>query len=403
MENDPTAGYIVYSILVILDFFMYGLAGAMEVLRTKDIARDSVEDFGPGYGRLIKLIDFSHKCADFVQVFIAIINFGAGISFVYLSYCKIPISILVILLVVYVGIGIVMPRIIGCKLPEKWTDAYTTPEEEIINMVNESHEQGMIQASEAEMISNIFELDEKQAQDIMTQRNDINGIDSAMSLGKAVEYMLSNKNSRYPVYEDNIDHIIGILHLKDAMRYQMMPDADPLFLSERMLKESEGLLREVLFVPKTKNINELFRKMQSTKTHMVIVVDEYGQTEGLVAMEDILEEIVGNILDEYDTEEEFIEEAGSGEYIIEGKTPLEELEDRFGIVFDEESFDTINGFLISKLDRIPEENEDFEIEHQGYLFKILSVEHKMIQSVRVTQLNKAQEILKDSLLDENDK
>ena len=119
---------------------------------------------------------------------------------------------------------------------------------------------------------------------------------------------------------------------------------------------------------------------------MVIVVDEYGQTAGLVAMEDILEEIVGNIMDEYDEEMEYIEDKGNDEYEIEGLIPLEELEERFDISFENSEFETLNGFLISKLDRIPEEDEEFEVEVEGYLFKILSVSNKMIQRVLVTKL-----------------
>ena len=119
---------------------------------------------------------------------------------------------------------------------------------------------------------------------------------------------------------------------------------------------------------------------------MVVVVDEYGQTDGLVAMEDILEEIVGNILDEYDEISEYIEERGNDEYVIEGMTPLEELEERFGISFEEEEFETLNGFLISRLDRIPEPDEKFDVDYCGYHFKILSVENRMIQSVLVSKL-----------------
>ena len=155
---------------------------------------------------------------------------------------------------------------------------------------------------------------------------------------------------------------------------------------ELPIKEIRGLLREPHFVPQTKNIDELFKEMQSGKLQMVIVIDEYGQTDGLVAMEDILEEIVGNIMDEYDEDTEYIEEKSENEYIIEGKTPLEELEERFGISFAEEEFETLNGFMISKLDRIPEEDEQFEIVVQGYHFKILKVENKMIASVLVPKL-----------------
>ena len=146
-------------------------------------------------------------------------------------------------------------------------------------------------------------------------------------------------------------------------------------------------MRDAMFVPETKNIDALFETMQHTKTQMVIVVDEYGQTKGLIAMEDILEEIVGNIMDEYDEDEAHIKETGkSGEYMIEGITPLEELEERFAISFKEEEFETLNGFMISKMDKIPEEDEEFSIDVDGYEFKIQQVESRMIKSVLMTKL-----------------
>lgn len=265
-------------------------------------------------------------------------------------------------------------------------DGADVTEEEIIHMVNEGHEQGLIQASEAEMISNIFEYHDKQAQDIMTNRTNIIGLDSSMLLKDAIEFVLAGKQSRYPVYEENIDHIIGILHLKDILRYHA--DNDKL---EQSLRSFTDLLREPQFIPMTRNIDELFKDMQSKKLQMVIVVDEYGQTAGLVAMEDILEEIVGNIMDEYDEEVDYIEEKGKDEYVIEGKTPLEELEERFGISFENSEFETLNGFLISRLDRIPENDEGFEVIVDGYLFKILSVNNKMIHSVLVTRLPETKE------------
>ena len=255
-------------------------------------------------------------------------------------------------------------------------------EEEIISMVNEGHEQGVLLATEAEMITNIFEFGDKEAHDIMTHRNHIVAVEGDMPLKEAMAFMLDANNSRFPVYDENIDHIIGILHLRDAMRFHASKED-----SNLPVKEMEGLLREAVFIPETKNIDALFQMMQSSKTQMVIVVDEYGQTSGLIAMEDILEEIVGNILDEYDEDEEYIEATDNAdEYIIEGKTPLEELEERFHIFFKEEEFETLNGFMISKLDKIPEENEDFDIDVGDYNFKILSVENNMIQSVLVTKI-----------------
>lgn len=253
--------------------------------------------------------------------------------------------------------------------------------EEIISMVNEGHEQGVFQAAEAEMITNIFEFGDKEAKDIMTNRKNILAIDRDMLLADAISQMLEAGKSRFPVYHETIDEIVGILHFRDAI----VADREP-GNSERAVGSIEGLLREAMVVPETKNIASLFRTMQRTKTQMVIVVDEYGQTKGILAMEDILEEIVGNIQDEYDEDEQYIEETGNkDEYIIDGITPLEELEERFSISFHEEEFETLNGFMISKMDKIPEENEDFSVDVDGYCFKILSVEHKMIRSVLVTK------------------
>lgn len=156
--------------------------------------------------------------------------------------------------------------------------------------------------------------------------------------------------------------------------------------ASRPLCEIEGLLREAHFIPETRNIDTLFKEMQSRKIHMVIVVDEYGQTAGIVTMEDILEEIVGNIMDEYDVDEEYIVPSEDGSYVVSGMTPLEEMEKTLNIEFDEEdydSYDTVNGLLISRLDRIPQEGEETEVSILGYRFKILRVENKIIHTIRV--------------------
>lgn len=256
-------------------------------------------------------------------------------------------------------------------------------EKEIISMVNEGHEQGVLQASEAKMITNIFAFGDKEAQDIMTHRKNIIAVDGNLTLEKALDFMISESRSRYPVYDGDIDHIIGILHFKDAVRKREAAKSPA--LGEKKIKEIKGLMREAKFIPETRNIDVLFRSMQSLKIQMVIVVDEYGQTAGLVAMEDILEEIVGSIMDEYDEEENYIKKKNEREYIIEGRTPLEELSERFGISFEENDFETLNGFLISRMDRIPTENEKFETDVGDYHFKVLSVKNKMIHNVLVTK------------------
>ena len=253
-------------------------------------------------------------------------------------------------------------------------------EEDILTMVSEGQEKGTIEADEAEMISNIFALNDKEAGDIMTHRSQIAAIEADMTLKDALDYMLDSTNSRFPVYEENIDHIVGILFLKDAFRMNRIA------ANRKMeVKDIPELLRKAFFVTEKKKIDTLFQEMQQKKVQMAIVIDEYGQTAGLVTMEDILEEIVGNILDEYDEEESHIQKRGQDEYIIDGMSELEELEERFGIDFEEDAFDTLNGFLISKMDRIPEENEKFSITVGGYQFQIQKVENRRIEKVLVTK------------------
>ena len=248
-------------------------------------------------------------------------------------------------------------------------------EENVTEEVSEGHEQGVIEASEAEMISNIFKFDDKEVSDIMTHRRHICAVDCSLSLSEAAEIMARERYSRYPVFENDTDNIIGILHLKDVMRLIVSGETDT------SIKE---VMRKPVFVPDTQNINSLFREMQAKKMHMAIVVDEYGQSCGLVAMEDILEEIVGNILDEYDPDEDNIQIIG-GAYLMKGLTPLEDITRTLGITFDDD-FETLNGLLISKLEHIPQNNEFASIDIDGYTFKVMSVKDNAISLVKVTKI-----------------
>ncbi len=250
-------------------------------------------------------------------------------------------------------------------------------EEEILSVVNEGHEQGVLKANEAEMISNIVELDEKEAQDIMNHRLNVVAVNGNSTLRDALEFMLGEHKSRYPVFDEDLDDIIGIIHLRDAFTIH-----NDTRLMDLKVKEIDGLIREAKFIPETRNIHELFKQMQSEKLQMVIVIDEYGQMSGIITMEDILEEIVGNILDEYDEEEDAITKLGDESFLMNGMAELEEVEEVLDIKIEEE-FDTLNGLLISKLEHIPEENETAVIEYQGYEFEILSIDNKKIGSVKV--------------------
>lgn len=242
--------------------------------------------------------------------------------------------------------------------------------------------QGVLEADETEMITNIFELGDKEASDIMTHRTNMTALDGSMLLGDAVHFILNEGiNTRYPVYREDIDDIVGILHMRDAMVYVEMEE-----YKDRPLLEVPGLLREANFIPETRSIDTLFKEMQSGKIHMEIVVDEYGQTAGLLTMEDILEEIVGNIMDEYDEEEDFISVREDGSFIMSGLTPLDDVMDVLDIEFPEEdsdTYDTLNGYLISRLDRIPQEGENPRVGFGGYTFEVIKAGNKMIESIHV--------------------
>ncbi len=461
-DSGPTASILLFLLLILIDVFFYGFQAALGNLNERETERRAEEDKDKKSVRLKLLIDDPSVYDYTLQLAVILIHMIVGAFYLgvwenalrglfglireyapdldrlpasVIAGCVTAVSLLA-LLYILLTFGMLLPKKIAARIPDKWAYFFVNPmyavtrilspvnglvkataggilflfgaggkedendvtEEVIIDMVNEGHEQGVIEASEAKMISNIFELGDKEAQNIMTHRSNIVAIDGATKLRDAIRLMLEGQNSRYPVYEENIDHIVGILHLKDAMRFYQCEEK-----LECPVKELKELLRDPRFVPKTKNIDELFREMQRDKLQMVIVVDEYGQTDGLLAMEDILEEIVGNIQDEYDEDQEYIEEKSEDEYVIEGKTPLEELEERFGIRFDNEDFETLNGYLISRMDRIPEPDESFDVNHDGYNFKVLSVENKMITSVLLTRLpaEEKEEGAKESDLEEN--
>lgn len=261
------------------------------------------------------------------------------------------------------------------ELPGDFDDV---TEEEIISMVKEGHEQGVLLASEAEMIHNIFEFDDKEAKDIMTHRMNITALDGELSFVDAVSFMMENSKSRYPVYLEEIDNIIGVLHIKDAFAFVQNNE-----LFRTSIKDIPELIREVEFIPETMKINTLFKTMQNKKSHMVIVVDEYGQTSGLVAMEDILEEIVGNIEDEHDEEEQMILMEADGSYCMDGMTAMEDVVETLHIPVEEDAFETLNGLLISLLEKVPKDDETETIYAYGYEFSITKVENNMIREVRV--------------------
>ena len=273
-------------------------------------------------------------------------------------------------------------------------------EEEIISMVDEGFEQGVLEDSEAEMIHNIFEFGDKQVQEIMTNRSNISAIDAESTFAQAKEVMISLPYSRYPVYFGDLDHIIGVLHLKDVVRY-LSEDRD----ENEPIKSNKKLLRKTIYIQETKDIDDLFRKMQSERIQFAVVLDEYGQTSGIITMEDLLEEIVGNILDEYDIKEEQIGAKGRDEYEVDGLTPLDDLEEVLGISLKTEEYETLNGFMTYHLAHIPtEEDVGFTYNYEGYSFEVMSVDKHVIGKTMVKKLPKEEndkELLNDSVKNDN--
>lgn len=246
-------------------------------------------------------------------------------------------------------------------------------EEEIKMMIDKGEEKGTIEKEEKMLINNVFEINDMIVSEVMTPRIDIFAIDINKRLKEQLDEIDELKYSRIPVYDESIDDIKGILFVKDILK--------PLKDNENI--EIKELMREAYFVPESKDIDELFREMKQNKVHMAIAIDEYGGTAGLITMEDILEQLVGNIFDEYDEEELEIKKIDDNTFILNGTVSLYELKKVFDIELPEGDYETLSGYLLEKLGRIPNENEYPVIEDENLTYKIEKMEDKRIKYVKV--------------------
>lgn len=262
-------------------------------------------------------------------------------------------------------------------------------EEEIRQMVDAGGDNGSIDETEKEMINNIFELGNISVGEIATHRTDIVAISLDATLEEITNVITEEKYSRIVVYDESIDNIVGVFHVKDMVKY-LLEDAKRM---EEAHFHIEDILMKPYFVPFSKKVDELFQEMQRDKIHMAIIIDEYGGTAGIVTLEDVMEEIVGNIFDEYDIEEEEdICPVGKDMYRISGTTDLRDVEEQLELTFaDDEDYDTLGGYLIGCLGRIPEEGEKPEITIGGWLFQVEAIEEKRIEKVLATHLPEAAE------------
>ena len=245
-------------------------------------------------------------------------------------------------------------------------------EEELKAMVNVSHEEGVLEMEDREIINNVFQFGDMQAKEAMIQRLDMVAIDIEDSYDEIIELFKSEKLSRLPVYQESIDDIVGILNIKDII-----------FLSDEEIEnfDIKDYVREAFFTYEFKKITQLLEEMKKEKTQMAIVVDEYGGTAGLLTIEDLVEVIVGDIDDEYDEEEEEIVKINDNEYLVEGSTKISDVNEQLGINLESEEFDSIGGFIIGYLKRIPEENEIIEVE--DVKFKVESIDKNRINKIRI--------------------
>ncbi len=253
-------------------------------------------------------------------------------------------------------------------------DEEEVTEEEIRMMVDVGEERGAIDESEKEMINNIFEFDNKIVSDIMTHRTHIAAVDVGATLNDVISLIKNEKYTRIPVYEDNIDNIIGIMHVKDLIQLLEYQGRDFVI---------RDIIRKPYFIPASKRIDDLFQDLQRTKTHMAIAIDEYGGTAGIVTIDDLIEEIVGNIFDEYDEEEKDIEKLDENTFMINGSASLDTVRDFLKVDLPVDDYDTLSGFVIGQLGRIPEKEERPDVEFNGLVFRVDEIEEKKIARIKV--------------------
>ncbi len=249
-------------------------------------------------------------------------------------------------------------------------------EEEILDLIDEGEENGSIEEHEKSRIENIFDFTDRVVGDIMTHRIDITALEDTATLDETARLAIDTGYSRIPVYHDDIDSIIGVLYVKDLLRYVIGESKDEFSL--------EKIVRKVPFVPKSKNCEKLFALMTEQKVQMAVVVDEYGGTEGLITLEDLVEAILGNIQDEFDDEDESIKKLGGNAFSVDGLTTIEDVEKLIGESLDvPEDCETLAAFILEKLGRIPQPEEKPVIKNGDIILTVQEIEDRRISKVLI--------------------
>jgi len=282
-----------------------------------------------------------------------------------------PISILTYLLspivLVFTQIASFFMRLLGCKSN---ANLPTITEEELKSMVNLGEEEGVIEDHEKTMICNVFDFGDQLIKDVMIQRMDIAAININATYDEIIKVIKTEQYSRYPVYNKRIDNIVGILNVKELV-YR---DSEEVFDIKKFVKKP-------YYTFEFMNTSELFSEMKKHRTHMAIVLDEYGGTAGIITIEDLVEEIVGDISDEYDMHTQEIETIREGEYIVDGSTRIEELNELIGTRIESEHYDSVGGFVIELIGRLPRQGES--VEYMNTKFLVENMERNRIKKIRV--------------------
>jgi len=251
-----------------------------------------------------------------------------------------------------------------------------TSEEELQELIDASEQQGIIDEGEGDMLQSILELDETILREIMVPRTDMVCVDAEAPFGDILKAILSSGHSRIPVYKNNIDNIIGLVYAKDLLRFWGRP-IDTISLAE--------IMRPPFLVPESKQVSVLLKEFQAACVHIAIVIDEYGGTSGLVTIEDLIEEIVGEIQDEYDHKEEWLVKQSDGSLLVDGRLNIEEFEEYFDIEVSREKFDTLGGYIVEQFGRVPMVGEQIKI--GGFDIVIEQGDQRAIRQLRIIPIS----------------
>ena len=427
MDFDWSIKLAFIFILLLSSAFFSGSEVALFSLDRKNL-ESALDKSGVVYRYLTNLINFPRRLLVTILVGNTLVNVAVSIVGVSLAidisaYFNISLDITLIIQIIVITIlillfGELFPKVIASKNPVKFAKIIAIPlyycniiiypvaetiteiiklsssklsfdksksaltKEELIDLANIGKEKGTIEEDEHSLISSLVSFAGLSVNEVMTPRVDIKAVSIDDDYEKIIYVITTSGHSRIPVYRDSIDEIVGILFAKDLLAFVKNPDLVKKF-------SLESLLKKTLFIPETKLINELLKEFQEKKVHLAIVVDEYGGTAGLISLEDIIEEVVGDIWDEFDKEENHLIKISDNQYVALGKTKLSEINETFNIDIstDDDDYDTLGGFILNNAGSIPKDNYSFVSNNIRFIVK--EVQNKRIKKVIIEKLNSA--------------